>query len=210
MCKYVCAKELLKAEEIKKQFLIVFGTRKIGIFFVMSLSLITCRTFVYCYDMSVNNKQKFLWDVSWLHAASTLISHGKHNNCSSPSPSLQCVPQAVLYSIKSFQNWKLSVLSIAMGNWLLSASGRARFPLSYYTRVAADVIVSKTCQPLLWHLVFVELQSFNWVRMLWSFTKTEAFDEHPAVQSTSIIYWWIMMVFLLLGASVSLQEMWTK
>lgn len=153
MCKYVCTKELLKAEEIKKQLQIslFLEQEELEYFFVMSLTLITCRTFIYCYDVSVNNKQKFLWDVSWLHAASTLISNRKCNNCSSLS--LQCLPQAFLYSIKSFivSVLNVSVLSIAMGTWLLSASGRAVFPLSYYAQGAADVIVSKTHQ--LWHLV---------------------------------------------------------
>lgn len=153
MCKYVCTKELLKAEEIKKQLQIslFLEQEELEYFFVMSLTLITCRTFIYCYDVSVNNKQKFLWDVSWLHAASTLISSRKCNNCSSLS--LQCLPQAFLYSIKSFivSVLNVSVLSIAMGTWLLSASGRAVFPLSYYAQGAADVIVSKTHQ--LWHLV---------------------------------------------------------
>jgi len=153
LCKYVCTKELLKAEEIKKQLQIslFLEQEELEYFFVMSLTLITCRTFIYCYDVSVNNKQKFLWDVSWLHAASTLISNRKCNNCSSLS--LQCLPQAFLYSIKSFivSVLNVSVLSIAMGTWLLSASGRAVFPLSYYAQGAADVIVSKTHQ--LWHLV---------------------------------------------------------
>lgn len=153
MCKYVCTKELLKAEEIKKQLQIslFLEQEELEYFFVMSLTLITCRTFIYCYDVSVNNKQKFLWDVSWLHAASTLISSRKCNNCSSLS--LQCLPQAFLYSIKSFivSVLNVSVLSIAMGTWLLSASGRAVFSLSYYAQGAADVIVSKTHQ--LWHLV---------------------------------------------------------
>lgn len=153
MCKYVCTKELLKAEEIKKQLQIslFLEQEELEYFFVMSLTLITCRTFIYCYDVSVNNKQKFLWDVSWLHAASTLISSRKCNNCSSLS--LQCLPQAFLYSIKSFivSVLNVSVLSIAMGTWLLSASGKAVFPLSYYAQGAADVIVSKTHQ--LWHLV---------------------------------------------------------
>lgn len=155
MCKYVCTKELLKAEEIKKQLQIslFLEQEELEYFFVMSLTLITCRTFIYCLfiDVSVNNKQKFLWDVSWLHAASTLISSRKCNNCSSLS--LQCLPQAFLYSIKSFivSVLNVSVLSIAMGTWLLSASGRAVFPLSYYAQGAADVIVSKTHQ--LWHLV---------------------------------------------------------
>lgn len=153
MCKYVCTKELLKAEEIKKQLQIslFLEQEELEYFFVMSLTLITCRTFIYCYDVSVNNKQKFLWDVSWLHAASTLISNRKCNNCSSLS--LQCLPQAFLYSIKSFivSVLNVSVLSIAMGTWLLSASGKAVFPLSYYAQGAADVIVSKTHQ--LWHLV---------------------------------------------------------
>lgn len=153
MCKYVCTKELLKAEEIKKQLQIslFLEQEELEYFFVMSLTLITCRTFIYCYDVSVNNKQKFLWDVSWLHAASTLISNRKCNNCSSLS--LQCLPQAFLYSIKSFivSVLNVSVLSIAMGTWLLSASGRAVFSLSYYAQGAADVIVSKTHQ--LWHLV---------------------------------------------------------
>lgn len=153
MCKYVCTKELLKAEEIKKQLQIslFLEQEELEYFFVMSLTLITCRTFIYCYEVSVNNKQKCLWDVSWLHAASTLISNRKCNNCSSLS--LQCLPQAFLYSIKSFivSVLNVSVLSIAMGTWLLSASGRAVFPLSYYAQGAADVIVSKTHQ--LWHLV---------------------------------------------------------
>lgn len=153
MCKYVCTKELLKAEEIKKQLQIslFLEQEELEYFFVMSLTLITCRTFIYCYDVSVNNKQKFLWDVSWLHAASTLISSRKCNNCSSLS--LQCLPQAFLYSIKSFivSVLNVSVLPIAMGTWLLSASGKAVFPLSYYAQGAADVIVSKTHQ--LWHLV---------------------------------------------------------